>query len=177
MKRRILYCGISVVIIAGLLIFAGQALASNYVRGSNSNANVVLDSANNWTIIRSATVTIAADDNENHACVVTASADMDFAGPSDTENQYLFVLTRNKINPATDTGSERRVSLIDNPEVNDPDSKPVSTTRHFTNLRNTNGTGGTGLHTFYLLGRKVSESDSNAAVLDASLSVICVDVR
>jgi hypothetical protein len=52
---------------------------------------------------------------------------------------------------------------------------PVSTTRAFTGLTNDNGASGTGAHTFYFLGRKVEGADANADVLDASLSVVCVD--
>ena len=97
-------------------------------------------------------------------------------GDVGVENQYRFVLTRNNTNPATDTGSERMVELVNNRGINDPNSKPVSTTLHFTGLRNNNGVDGTGKHTFYFLGRKVEPLDRTSDVLDASLSVICVDI-
>ena len=99
---------------------------------------------------------------------------MAHAGAEGLENQYRFVLTRNNSNPVTNTGSERILELINNSGVNDPNSKPVATTQHFTGLTNTNGTNGTGSHTFYFLGRKVEAADATAPVLDASLSVICV---
>jgi hypothetical protein len=172
MKGRAFYMPVA---IASLLIFSDQVLANNFIVGHSSNGNVTLNSAANWTIIRTATVIIPAADAATHGCVATASADMDHNGAAGVENQYLFVLARNDSNPLTNTGSERLLELVDNNDVNDPDSKPVSTTQHFTGLTRTNGVNGTGTHNFYFLGRKVEAGDSNADVLDASLSVICVN--
>jgi hypothetical protein len=162
--------------IAWLVVFSGPVLANNFVVGHGNNINVTLNSADSWIVIRSATVIIPADDAARHGCVATASADMKQAGAVGVENQYRFVLTRNNTDPATDSGSERTLELVDNDGVNDPNSKPVSTTQNFTGLTNNNGVDGTGTHTFYFLGRKVQAVDANADVLDASLSVICVDI-
>jgi hypothetical protein len=162
-----------------LLLLPAFALANNFVVGSSHNGNVTLNSADNWRVIRSVTVNIPAGDAEAHGCVATASADMDFAGAANEEYQYRFVLTRNNTNPTTNGGSERLLELVDNDlpgdGPNDPDSKPVSTTLTFPGLRNNNGANGTGSHTFYFLGRKVQAGDANADVLDASLSVMCID--
>ena len=107
--------------------------------------------------------------------MATASGDMDHpGGAAGVENQYLFVLTRNDANPFLNTGSERLLELVDNANINDPDSKPVSTTQHFTNLTRANGVNGTGQHVFRFLGRKANAGTLTGDVLDASLSVICV---
>jgi hypothetical protein len=83
-------------------------------------------------------------------------------------NSYRFVLSANN-NPVTNTGSERTLSLINNAApVNDPDSKPVSTTQWFV-------FSGTLPRTIYFLGRKFNASDADADVLDASLTVVCTD--
>lgn len=174
MKRGIFCVSVT---IAWLLVFSGPVLANNFVVGQSNNANVALDSADNWTVIRSVSVIIPALDTKSHGCVATASADMDQTGDVGVENQYRFVLTRNNTNPATDSGSERMLELVNNSGVNDPNSKPVSTTQHFTGLRNNNGVDGIGRHTFYFLGRKVEPLDRTSDVLDASLSVICVDTN
>lgn len=157
-----------------LLLASTQVLGNQFVTGQTGNGNVTLNSAVNWITLRSATVTIPAGDTKVHGCTVVASADMDFNGPAGVENQYLFVLSRNNSNPVTNTGSERMLELVDNSTVNDPDVKPVSTTDFYTNVRNNNGVNGTGSHTFYFLGRKVEAGDTNADVLDASLSVSCI---
>jgi hypothetical protein len=65
---------------------------------------------------------------------------------------------------------------VNNATVNDPNSEPVATTLHFTNLTNDNGLNGTGAHTFYFLGRKIEAGDADASVEDASLSVMCLDI-
>lgn len=157
-----------------LLLCSGLAMGNQFVTGQSSNANVSLTSAANWRIIRSATISIPAGDTQTHGCVASASADMDHNGASGIENQYLFVLARNNSNPVTNTGSERMLEVVDNSGVDDPDSKPVSTTDYYTNIRHNNGTNGSGSHTFYFLGRKVDAADANADVLDASLSVSCI---
>ena len=157
----------------GLLTLSAQVHAHNVVAGQSSNGNVVVNSSNNWTIIRSVTVTIPATDFASHSCVAVASADVDSPGPAGVENQYRFALSRNDANPVTDTGSERRLELVDNNGVDDPDSKPVATNQHYTGLTRTNGTNGTGNHTFYFLGRKYEAADTNVTVTDAGISVIC----
>lgn len=173
MKGRTFYVPI---VLVSLLGFSGHVWANNFVVGHNSTADVPLTSATNWTIIRRATITIPAVDPALHGCVATASADVFNIGiPLGSENQYLFVLTRNDSNPPTGTGSERIVGLVDNNGINDPDSQTVSTTRHFTSLTRTNGVTSTGRHTFYFLGRKVDAGHADTTVLGASLSVMCVD--
>ena len=137
-----------------LLVFSSPVLANNFVVGHGNNINVTLNSADNWIVIRSATVIIPADDAARHGCVATASADMALAGAVGVENQYRFVLTRNNTNPVIDSGSERTLELVDNDDVNDANSKPVSTTQTFTGLTNNNGVETTGTHTFYFLGRR-----------------------
>jgi len=162
--------------IASLLVFSGSVLANSFVVGSSSTANVELNSADNWIVIRSATVTIPGSDAGAHGCVATASADVrNLGGGGGIENQYRFVLTRNNTNPFTNTGSERLVDVVDNDGLNDPDYASVATTQHFTGLTNDNGANGTGAHTFYFLGRKVAAADVDTPVEDASLSVICLD--
>ncbi len=172
MKKRTVSFG--TIIAAAVLLSPGHVLANQFVTGSSSNVNVTLNSSANWVTIRSVTVTIPAADALTHGCVATASADMAYGGPSGVENQYWFVLSRNNANPLTNTGSERMLELVDNTTVNDPDSKPVSTTQHFTGLTKTNGANGGGSHTFYFLGRKVTAGTATADVLDASLSVSCI---
>ena len=172
MKRGLLR--VSVIVVC-LLVLPGAVLANNFVVGSSSNGNVTLDSANNWIVVRSATVNIPGGDGAVHGCVATASADMESGGAVGVENQYRFVLSRNNTNPTTNGGSERLLELVDNDGADHPDFKPVSTTVTSTGLTNDNGANGTGAHTFYFLGRKVEAGDANADVLDASLSVMCVD--
>ena len=161
--------------VAGLMFVPTSILANNYVVGQSSNGSVSINDANNWVVIRSATVNIGGGDGSSHGCVATASADVDSPGPTGQENKYRFVLSRVDTNPPTDGGSERIVELVDNEGADDPDSKSVATTRSFTGLTNDNGANGTGAHTFYLLGRKVEAADTNTSALDASLSVMCVD--
>jgi hypothetical protein len=161
--------------IALLLVFSASVLANNFVVGSSSNVNVVVPSSDNWTVIRSATVNIPLADGAAHGCVATASADVYNPGPAGVENQYRFVLTRNNTNPVTNAGSERLLELVDNEGVNDPDYAAVATTQHFTGLTNDTGPNGTGSHTFYFLGRKVAAADTDTSVVDASLSVMCLD--
>ena len=151
-----------------------DVLANNFVKGHISNGNVTLNSHNNWTTIRHVTVDIPASDTAVHGCVATASADMDRSGDVGQKTEYRFALSRNDANIQTNTGSERILQLVKNDSIKDPDSKPVSTTRHFTGLTRNNGLNGDGTHTFYFLGRKVGAGDPNSDVLDASLSVICV---
>jgi hypothetical protein len=172
MKRPILSATTAIACLAAL---SAVASANNFVTGSSSSGDVTLNDANNWEIIRSATVNIPAGDLSSHGCVATASADMNHGGPEGVESQYRFVLSRNNTNPTTNGGSERIVELVNNASVNDPNSKPVATTQHFTGVTNDNGLNGTGTHTFYFLGRKVEAGDSDSTVEDASLSVICVD--
>ncbi len=156
----------------------GTALANNFVTGSSTNVDVTVNSATNWTTIRSATITIPSSDDAPHGCVVTASADVQNPGPAGRENQYRFALSLNDSSPVTDTGSERMLELVDNPGAfDDPDSKPVATTQTFRTLGRSNGIGGTGTHTFYFLGRKVQEGDSDTKVLDVSLTVICIHTQ
>jgi hypothetical protein len=104
--------------------------------------------------------------------VANASADIDHNGTVGSEQQYLVTLERNNTNPATNGGAERLVESVDNTGVDDPDQKPVATTRHFTGLTNSNGTNGTGVHNFYFLGR--IQQGSATDVLDRSVNVICV---
>jgi hypothetical protein len=154
------------------LIAPAQAFANNYAAGSSSNGNATLSDHILWTTIRSVTVTIT--DVGSHGCVANASADVDVSGAFDVESEYLFVLTRNTTTPVVDSGSERKLELVDNSSGFDPASAPVSTTLHFTGLTSTNGTAGTGQHTFYFLGKKDDTQDVTTDVLDASLSVMCV---
>jgi hypothetical protein len=172
MKRTLFSMSVTVV---GLLVFSNSSLANSFVVGHSSNGDVILNSADNWIVLRSATVNIPGADVAVHGCVATASADMQNVGGGEAENQYRFVLSRNNTNPTTNGGSERLLELVDNSGNDDPDSKPVSTTLHFTGLTNDNGASGAGAHTFYFLGRKVQAGDADAAVLDASLSVMCID--
>ncbi|MQA28966.1 MAG: hypothetical protein GEU82_03875 [Luteitalea sp.] len=144
MKRKVF----SSATIAGLLALSAPVLANNFVVGQSSNGNVTLNDANNWDVIRSASVTVPAGDGAAHGCVATASADMAHAGAEGLVSQYRFVLARNDANPVTNGGSERILELVNNAGVNDANSEPVSTTLRFTNIRNNNGLNGSGTHTF-----------------------------
>ena len=164
----------SVTLAIALAVPSG-VLANDYMTGTHSTSNVVVDDAFNWVVIRSATVTILPFfDTGSHGCVVNASADVNWGGggPAGAENRYRFVVVRNNTNPVTGTGTERILSMVDQADVNDPNYYPVSTTGVFTGLTNDNGAGGGGAHTFYLLGRKVAAADPNVNT-QASLSVIC----
>ncbi|HEV8711767.1 MAG TPA: hypothetical protein VGX03_02940 [Candidatus Binatia bacterium] len=165
---------ISSVLSVCLLVVPGRVLATHELAvGSSTTTNINITSADNWTVLRSVDVSI--NTTGSHQCVAIASADVGSPGPAGVENQYRFVLTRNDSSPPTNTGSERTLELVDNSGVDDPDSKPVSTNLTFTGLTSTNGVNGTSTHTFRFLGRKVQAGDTTAAVLDSSLSVICVD--
>ena len=161
----------SIVAIAAAAGACGSAFANNFVTGSSTNVDITLNSATNWTLIRSATITIPTSDGAVHGCVATASADVENPGPASRENQYRFALSLDDGSPPAGTGSERMLELVDNPGAfDDPDSKPVGTTQVF--RINAQGT-----HTFYFVGRKIQEGDSNAKVLDASFSVICIHTQ
>lgn len=116
-------------------------------------------------------------DPGSHGCVVNASADVYWTGggPTEAENQYRFVVIRNNTNPVTGLGTERILSMVDHAGLNDPNSYPVSTTGVYGGVTSINGTGSPNAHTFYLLGRKVASEHPNVTVVDASLSVLCVD--
>ena len=158
-----------------LLAPSGAVLADNFVAGISSNGNVPLNTAAQWTIVRQVTVTIPLADAGAHSCVANASADVE--NPAGAVSQYLFVVSHNDFNPLLNGGSERLVELVDNPGVNDPNSKPVSTTRHWGGLTNNNGDGASNnVHNFYFLGRKVDPTFLDTDVLDASFNVICVEV-
>jgi hypothetical protein len=166
--------------IASLLAVPSGALANNHVASSQSTSNVVINDAFNWVVIRSATVNLLAFfDPGSHGCVASASADVYWSGggAAETENRYRFVVIRNNTNPVTGLSTERTLSMVDHAGVNDPNYYPVSTTGASGGLTSDNGAGGTGAHTFYLLGRKVAPEDPNVTVADASLSVICVDTN
>ena len=156
--------------LAAVCLLHTLALAHDTANGSTSNANVLIDSigngAVNWDTISRTRITIPTGE-PTHTCVATASADMDNPGDTGDENQYLFVLTLNDTSPSRDNGAERMLELVDNTGVDDPDSLPVSTTRTFRV--------GPGSHWFYFLGTKVNNGDDDARVLDATLSVVCVD--
>ena len=172
MKRNVF----SLPIAAAVVMFGtGAALADNHVAGVATNPDVVIDDASNWTILREVNIVIPAGDG-SHDCVATASTDVTILnGQVDEENQYLFVLTRNDDNPNTNGGSERTLALIDNTGVDDPNTKPVATTRPFFNVRDDNGLNGGGTHTFYFLGRKGSSSTADGTSEDVSFSVMCVE--
>jgi hypothetical protein len=161
---------------AAVVVFGtGAALAENHVAGVATNPDVVINDASNWTILRQVNIVIPAGDG-SHDCVATASTDVTILnGDLDEENQYLFVLTRNDANPTTNGGSERTLALIDNTGVDDPNTKPVATTRPFFNIRDDNGIAGGGTHTFYFLGRKGSSLTADGTSEDVSFSVICVE--
>jgi hypothetical protein len=148
---------------AWVLVFSGAALAHDFVLGATSAANVTIGSDQNWQVIRSVVLPLG---DPFHTCAATASADMERAATG--ANSYRFVLSADA-NPITNTGSERTLSLINNAApVNDPDSKPVSTTQWwvFSNVAS---------RTIYFLGRKFDASDADADILDASLTVVCTD--
>jgi len=107
-----------------LFAFSGPSLANSWVSGHSSKSNVTLNSADNWTVIRSAAVLIPFLDGAPHGCVKTASADV--ATPVGAGGHYLFVLSRNNANPFTDGASERFMELVDHTDVNDPNAMPVS---------------------------------------------------
>ena len=161
------------VTLAIALALPSGVLANDYVTGANSGAVEVGD-PNNWTVIKSVTVTILPFfDTGSHGCAVNASANVKWLGGGETENRYRFVLARNNPNPLTGTGTERILSMVDHAGVNDPNYYPVSTTGVYTGLTNDNGLNGGGAHTFYLLGRKVADEDPSVTA-QASISVVCV---
>ena len=164
--------------IACLLAVPGGALANDYVTGSHATANVTINDAFNWVLITKATVSILPVlDNGDHGCTVTASADVLWTGGStnEVENRYRFVVIRNNTNPVTGLGTERTLAMVNHADLNDPNYHAISTTGVSGGLTNNNGVNGSGEHTFYFLGRKVSASDPNVTVTDASLAVMCVD--
>lgn len=168
------FLGISL-LLTGFLGASPTIQAGNFVIDSSSTDDVPINSAANWIVIAKAPFVISALDNQSHACVATASADMQ--GPRDDspkENQYRFVLSMDTTNPADNGGSERMVETNQNEGVNDPDSIAVLTTHRFVGATGTNGPSGNGSHTIYFLGKKVLEEHVSRSVLDATLAVICV---
>jgi hypothetical protein len=153
-------------------VFLSGPASADFVAGLSSNGNVTIGSSANWTTVRSVLVTIPSTNLSTYSCVANASADVDHNGTVGVEQKYRFTIERNNSNPTTDGGSERTVETIDNTGVDDPDTHVVATTRHFTGLTRTNGTNGTGQHTFYFLGR--IQQGTSTEVLDASFNVICV---
>ncbi len=152
-------------------------LAHDKVLGAGTNNNKALGEFG-WTLITSVKFSIPVDDQGFHNCAVTASADVDFSGPTNIENKYIFVLSRNGF-PPSNSISERTVELADSLGVDDPDSKPVSTTLTFSSLKwdnglNSQGTGPGGNHEFRFYAKALPGS-SATEVLDASMSVVCMD--
>ncbi|MEE9346533.1 MAG: hypothetical protein V3U88_13080 [Methylococcales bacterium] len=174
MKNKSLFASVGISLVVALSA-PTLVLAHTTAAGSATTANILLNSAANWTTIRSASVTISPLDLATHTCVVTASADMDHDGAQGVNNRYRFVVTSNNSNPFTNSASERILELVDNPNVDDSNALPVSTNRTFFSIRANNGINGTGTHRFRFLGRKVQANDTSANVLDSSLSVICAD--
>jgi hypothetical protein len=174
MNRTALYV---TVVIASLTFFSGTVLAGNFATGASRTSDVLLDVADNWTTILSASITISEADDRSHGCVVNASADVGVpVAPERLENHYRFTVTWNDANPPTNGTPERTLEFYNHPNFNDLNSQPVATTRAFLGLTRSNGTGLTqNQHTFRVLGRKVQEGDSTATVFDASLSVICIE--
>jgi hypothetical protein len=164
--------------IASLLAVPGGVLASDHATGAQSTVNVDINNAANWVVIAKATVSIIpVFDAATHGCVVNASADVYWTGGgvAGVENRYRFTVSRNNTNPLTGLATERTLSTVDQPGVDNPNYYPVSTTGAFLGLTGDNGLNGGGQHTFYLLGRKALVTDPNVIVGDSSLSVVCVD--
>ncbi len=159
------------------------------VWGETQDYGVVLNTSDDWVVLNTAFIIIEhGSDPREYGCVATASADVKNPGPVFRENQYRFVLARDGYFPTVDSSDERTLELVDNAmvgtsgsqqqfiDVDDPDSESVMVTSFFTGVDATNGTGPPTKHYFHFLGRKVQQGDTNASVLDSSLSVICVPV-
>ncbi|NML14693.1 hypothetical protein [Azohydromonas caseinilytica] len=165
----------SSVAIACLAALPGVALAGNFATGTSGSSDRLVTDNSNWTTLRTVSIAISSSDTAVHGCVVNASADVSFeVADEGVRNRYIFTVTRNDINPLTDSGFERTLFFVDNPNVRDTGIKPVATTGQFTGLTRSNGLNGTGTHTFRLLGRRLTAEPSTIAVTDSSLTVVCL---
>jgi hypothetical protein len=168
-----------------LIAISGQAYSANdEVGGSGTVNNTVVTDNTLWTTLRTVNHTVNGGVGTND-CMVVASADVSNPSPS-TGKQYLFTITRNNTGngatPLAENGSaEKTLEFVDNTGVDDPNRKPVSTNVVFTGLTSTNGTVGTNLHTFYLLGKKKSVHPDGSTtapdltVEDSRVDFVCVD--
>lgn len=93
------------------------------------------------------------------------------------ENLYEFVIVKDEVQPTVIYTWQAILETNNNLSgVNDPDSKAVGLTyKAWVNA--TDGVGGSGLHRFFLLGRKRVAESETAPVQDASLTVICVHAK
>jgi hypothetical protein len=169
-----------------LIVISDQAYSANDEVGGagSSSGSVVVTDNTLWTTLRTVNHTVNGGVGTND-CMVVASADVVNPSPS-TGKQYLFTITRNNagngVTPLAENGSaEKTLEFVDNAGVDDPNRKPVSTNMVFTGLTSTNGTAGTNLHTFYLLGKKKSVHPDGSTtapdltVEDSRIDFVCVD--
>ena len=125
--------------------------------------NICNDSNDVWNILESESLTTTSSSN----CIVTACSDVANSSVATTDNDYIFVISLTDISPGVNSsGSERSLELSDNPNVNDPGSWPVCSTR-FIPIQTP------GTYTVYWLGCRVSSSDVPTTVHDTSLTIGC----
>ena len=150
-----------------LALFPTASFADTRAGGEETITNVTLDNACDestdvWEILDAEALTTTTHSN----CIVTACSDVANSSVATTDNDYIFVISLTDISPGVNSsGSERSLELSDNPNVNDPGSWPVCSTR-FISID-------PGTYTIYWLGCRASASDVSTTVNDTSLTVGC----
>ncbi len=136
-------------------VFDTAAALVGGAQGSGENIN--LNSTNN---IELAHVAVTLPDDKPHMCLAFASAKVEHQSG---DGVYVFKLGRPGIYHQP---SFRRIEMINNPGINDPNYKEVSTTAAWLGV--------TGTRTIAFYGAKANAGASDTKVTSASLSVICV---
>jgi hypothetical protein len=148
-----------------LALFPTASFADTRAGGEETVNNVALDNACDdptdvWDILDAEALTTTSHSN----CIVSACSDVANSSVTTTDNDYLFTIALNT-SPGLNTPAERSIELADNPNVNDPGSWPVCSTRFFSI--------DPGTHTIYWLGCRETTSDVPTTVYDTSLTVGC----
>jgi hypothetical protein len=96
-------------------------------------------------------------------CVATCSAEVRIISGIDIDGRLALVHEASEV-----AGTDRKFELNDNPGVNDPEVKEVSTTGKVANLA-------AGSHRLSCRAAKVATADPNFNISDSSITVSCSD--
>ncbi|MFH0344100.1 MAG: hypothetical protein ACHBNF_18705 [Chromatiales bacterium] len=149
-----------------------QAHAVDAAGGNSTNNSVFFTNA--WTTLRSVSFTNPPGNTRRCAATGSADAQNPFIISQGGRALYVFTLSLDNLNPAIGNGEERTVVFIQSPIPSlghsdpDADRKEVTSTAFFV--------AGPGTHTIRWQARRILPfSFSNAAVNDASISVVCTN--
>jgi hypothetical protein len=154
------------VLVTMLALIPIASFADTRAGGEETISNVALDNACDestdvWDVLDAEALTTTTHSN----CIVTACSDVANASVGTTDNDYIFTISLSDTSPGLNTAAERSLELADNPNVNDPGSWPVCSTRFFSI--------NPGTYTIYWLGCRESTADVPTTVNDTSLTIGC----